>query len=82
MILIGALFAGAFVLTRFVDWWWDWMPRYVFFLILADRRVGWISGIPRTSPAGGREGRLTRGGSCGLAFALPLLFTAFVLIEV
>jgi len=45
MILIGALFAGAFLLTRFVDWWWDWMPRYVFFLILAAVALAWIWGL-------------------------------------
>lgn len=42
MIVIGGLFAGAFLLTRFVDWWWDWMPRYLFFLILAAVALGWI----------------------------------------
>jgi hypothetical protein len=42
VILIGGLFAGAFLLTRFVDWWWDWMPRYLFFLILAAVALGWI----------------------------------------
>jgi len=42
VILIGGLFAGAFLLTRFVDWWWDWMPRYVFFLILAVVALAWI----------------------------------------
>jgi len=45
VVLIGALFAGAFVLTRFVDWWWDWMPRYLFFLILAAVALGWISAL-------------------------------------
>jgi hypothetical protein len=19
---------------KFVDWWWDWMPKYLFFLIV------------------------------------------------
>ena len=42
VIVIGALFAGAFLLTRFVDWWWDWMPRYLFFLILATVALAWI----------------------------------------
>jgi hypothetical protein len=42
IVLIGALFAGAFLLTRFVDWWWDWMPRYLFFLILATVALTWI----------------------------------------
>lgn len=45
VIVIGGLFAGAFLLTRFVDWWWDWMPRYVFFLILAVVALAWIWGL-------------------------------------
>jgi len=31
----GALFFVVFLFFRFVDWWWDWMPKYLFFLILA-----------------------------------------------
>lgn len=42
VILVGALFAGVFLLTRFADWWWDWMPRYLFFLILAAVALAWI----------------------------------------
>lgn len=34
-IAVGAAFGGMFLLGRFVDWWWDWMPKYLFFLILA-----------------------------------------------
>lgn len=45
VILIGGLFAGVFLLTRFVDWWWDWMPRYLFFLILAAVALAWIWGL-------------------------------------
>lgn len=35
VVVMGAAFASLFMLTRFVDWWWDWMPKYLFFLILA-----------------------------------------------
>jgi hypothetical protein len=41
-VTIGAVFAGLFLLTRFVDWWWDWMPKYLFFLILAAVALGWL----------------------------------------
>lgn len=34
-VLMGSTFAAVFMLTRFVDWWWDWMPKYLFFLILS-----------------------------------------------
>jgi uncharacterized membrane protein len=44
----GALFFIIFLLTRLYHWWWEWMPRYLFFavigalgiaLVLAFRRV-------------------------------------------
>lgn len=31
----GVVFFVLFLYTKFLDWWWDWMPKYVFFLILA-----------------------------------------------
>lgn len=37
---LGATFAALFILTRFVEWWWDWMPKYLFFLILAAVAIG------------------------------------------
>ena len=21
--------------TKFYDWWWEWMPKYLFFLLIA-----------------------------------------------
>ena len=39
---IGSTFAGLFIVTRFVDWWWDWMPKYLFFLIMASVAIGWL----------------------------------------
>ena len=41
-VVIGALFAALFLLGRFVDWWWDWMPKYLFFLILASVALAWL----------------------------------------
>ena len=31
---LGAGFFGLLLLLRYVDWWWDLMPKYVFFLIV------------------------------------------------
>jgi uncharacterized membrane protein len=31
---LGAGFFGVLLLLRYVDWWWDVMPKYVFFLIV------------------------------------------------
>lgn len=41
-LLIGSIFAGLVIVTRFADWWWDWMPKYLFFLIMAAVAIGWL----------------------------------------
>jgi len=30
----GNVFFTIFLYTKFYDWWWDWMPKYIFFLII------------------------------------------------
>jgi hypothetical protein len=30
----GAALFGLLLLLRYADWWWDWMPKYLFFLIV------------------------------------------------
>jgi hypothetical protein len=45
VVTIGSIFGGLFLLTRFVDWWWDWMPKYLFFLIIAAVALAWIGGL-------------------------------------
>ena len=30
----GITFFIVFLFTKFYDWWWDWMPKYLFFLVL------------------------------------------------
>jgi hypothetical protein len=47
VVTLGSAFAGVFLLTRFVDWWWDWMPKYLFFLILAVAALGWVWALRR-----------------------------------
>lgn len=48
LVNVGAAFFIIFLFTRLYHWWWDWMPRYLFFaaigglaiaLVLAFRRV-------------------------------------------
>ena len=41
-LVIGSVFAGLFIVTRFVDWWWDWMPKYLFFLLMAAAAIAWL----------------------------------------
>lgn len=31
---LGSTFFVIFLYTKFFDWWWDWMPKYVFFLVI------------------------------------------------
>lgn len=35
----GGVFFVIFLLARFFDWWWDWMPRYLFFLVIGSTAV-------------------------------------------
>lgn len=30
----GNVFFTIFLYTKFYDWWWDWMPKYLFFLLI------------------------------------------------
>lgn len=30
----GNAFFTIFLYTKFYDWWWDWMPKYLFFLVI------------------------------------------------
>jgi uncharacterized membrane protein len=30
----GNVFFTIFLYTKFYDWWWEWMPKYLFFLII------------------------------------------------
>ena len=50
--LVGVVFA-LFLLTRYVDWFWDLMPRYLFFLSLALLAFAWLAVMRRF------RGRLT-----------------------
>jgi hypothetical protein len=31
----GIVFFLVFLYTKFFDWWWDIMPKYLFYLVLA-----------------------------------------------
>jgi hypothetical protein len=37
---LGALAFAVLLLLRYVDWWWEWMPAYLFFLIVAATAIG------------------------------------------
>jgi uncharacterized membrane protein len=36
---IGATFFAISLYTKFYDWWWDWLPKYLFFLVVGGLSV-------------------------------------------
>jgi len=34
LMLTGNVFFALFLYTKFFDWWWDWLPKYLFFLVV------------------------------------------------
>lgn len=44
---IAAVALTVFIFSRFFDWFWDLMPRFVFFLLLAAIAFGWLLALGR-----------------------------------
>ena len=46
---IGSLLFTIALVTKYVDWWWDWMPKYLFFLAVGATALGllWVFGRVR-----------------------------------
>ncbi len=44
---IGATFFTIFLYTKFFDWWWDFLPKYMFFFILSVISLGLLSGFKK-----------------------------------
>ncbi len=40
---LGSLFFTVFLYVRLFDWWWEWMPKYLFFLILGLLSLGLLA---------------------------------------
>lgn len=36
---LGSTFFVIFLYTKFYDWWWEWMPKYLFFLVVGATAV-------------------------------------------
>jgi hypothetical protein len=34
VMVTGNVFFALFLYTKFFDWWWDWMPKYIFFFLI------------------------------------------------
>jgi uncharacterized membrane protein len=39
----GTLFFAIFLFFRLVEWWWDSMPTYLFFLLLGGIAIGLVA---------------------------------------
>ena len=40
---LGAAFFAIFLISRFVAWWWDWMPKYLFFFVVGAIALGLLT---------------------------------------
>ena len=47
---LGAGFFALLLYLRFFHWWWDWMPGYLFFLIIAVVSAGLLAVFRRLRP--------------------------------
>ena len=47
VVLTGATFFVIFLYIKFFDWWWDWMPKYLFFLIMGLIAIGLLFVLSR-----------------------------------
>ncbi|HAD05198.1 MAG: hypothetical protein A2091_07340 [Desulfuromonadales bacterium GWD2_61_12] len=44
---LGSTFFVLYLYTKFFDWWWEWMPKYLFFLLLGLIAVGLLLAMRR-----------------------------------
>jgi hypothetical protein len=56
-VYVSAAALTIFLFVRFVDWFWDAVPRYLFFLLLTATAFGWLLALRRL------RGRLSATGS-------------------
>jgi uncharacterized membrane protein len=40
---LGSAFFAFYIFDRLVSWWWDWMPRYLFFFVVGLIAVGLLA---------------------------------------
>ena len=49
--VLGALFLVVLLYVKFFDWWWDWMPKWIFFLVLGGVALGILLLLRRVQAA-------------------------------
>lgn len=57
VVTCGNVFLVIFLYTKMFDWWWDWMPKYLFFLIVGLASMFFLllfKRLRRSRGAGGR----------------------------
>jgi len=52
----GNVFFVLFLYTKFYDWWWDWMPKYLFFLLIGLTAILALLILKRLRKAGSDVG--------------------------
>ncbi len=52
---MGAAFFAIFLITRFVAWWWEWMPKYLFFFLVRAIALGLLTAFRRLRACGSRR---------------------------
>jgi len=55
LVNVGATAFVVFLWVKFVDWWWDWMPKYLFFLVVGLTAVLALLVLRRLRAAGERS---------------------------
>ena len=53
---LASTFFTLYLYTKLFDWWWDWLPKYLFFLLLGLIAVGLLLALKRIRS-------MTRGGA-------------------
>ena len=47
MVNTGTAFFTLFLFFRLIDWWWDAIPKYVFFLLIGAVAIGLVAVFKR-----------------------------------
>ncbi len=47
VVYTGTFLFVALLFVEFVNWWWEWMPKYLFFLIIALTSIAVVLGLKR-----------------------------------
>jgi uncharacterized membrane protein len=57
LVNLGSTFFVLYLYTKLFDWWWEWMPKYIFFLLLGLIAIGLLFVLRRLRNAGERAAR-------------------------